>query len=260
MDNDLSDKITALSRRSVDKNRLKPLLLPEWPESKRGTPNTFLRSALFSAITTKNRADLKDVVLASQNNIVIRYTGEQLNQDDLTLWETLVNLSKSKPLETMCEFSCYEILKAMGSADGAAEYQRLDEGIHRLATAHVDINNRMYFGAMILQGSKDGANGRYTLMLNRLLINLYKQNTWIDWDQRLMLKKKPLAQFLHGYYSSHKKPFAVKVETIRGLCGSKTKSKAKFKQNLTAALAELVDIGFLKSYSIDDDLISVERK
>jgi hypothetical protein len=256
----MENKIESLAKRAAERSLSKEIHLPSWPDNKRGTPNTFLRSALFSAIQSKNRTDMKDVVLASQSNIVIRYSGEQLNQEDLSLWETLVHLAKDSPLENICEFSCYEILKSMSLGSGALDYARLDDGIRRLSKAHIDINNGLYFGTMIFQGSKDGVNGRYKLQLNKLLINLYQQSTWVDWDERLLLRKKPLAQFLHGYFSSHKKPYPVTVAKLMQLSGSKTKRIAKFKENLKAALDELVKIGFLVNYGIEGDLISVARK
>ncbi len=249
-----------MREKGLERSKLAIVNLPSWPDNKRGTPNTFLRSALFSAVQSKNRVDMKDNILASTSNITIRYTGEQLNQEDLTLWETLVHLSKSDPLESICEFSCYEILKSMKLNTGSLDYARLDDGIRRLATAIVDINDRQYFGAMIMQGSKDSVNNRYKLQLNRLLIKLYQESTWIDWDQRLLLRKKPLAQFLHGYFSSHKEPYPIKIATLLKLSGSRTKRLAKFKENLTTALDELVNINFIESHNYDGDLVFIKRK
>ena len=56
--------------------------LPLWPEPKRGTPNSFIRSALFAAIQSKDRIFLKEATLASQKGIAVKFTGEQLNQED----------------------------------------------------------------------------------------------------------------------------------------------------------------------------------
>src|SRR5215210_1486150 len=57
--------------------------LPLWPEDKRGTPNCFLRSALFAAIYgNETRKNLKGALLAIQGDCSIHYTGEQLAQND----------------------------------------------------------------------------------------------------------------------------------------------------------------------------------
>lgn len=63
--------------------------LPFWAEQKRVTPNSFLRSSLFAAVQGKDRRFLKEEILASQNGIMVKFTGEQLNQSDLDVWETL---------------------------------------------------------------------------------------------------------------------------------------------------------------------------
>jgi hypothetical protein len=62
------------------------LQLPLWAEQKRGTPNSFLRSSLFAAVQGKDRRFMKEEVLASQNGITVKFTGEQLNQSDLDVW------------------------------------------------------------------------------------------------------------------------------------------------------------------------------
>jgi len=252
-----------LEKKSAERSLSQDILLPEWPELKRGTPNSFLQSALFSAVQGKDRADLKGTILASQDGIVIKYTGEQLNQEDLTLWETLVHLAKDTPLGDSCQFTAYGILKAMGLSTGLNEYDRLHKSIVRLIACAVEIDHHgnSYVGSLIVEsGVDDEEDRRYVIKLNRKLIRLYKENTWVDFGQRLTLRKKPLAQFLHGYYSSHKSPYPIKVATLHQLSGSKTKRLAKFKENLKAALDELVKINFLERYNIENDLVTVKRK
>jgi len=251
-------KIENLEKRSAAKE----VKLPGWPDNKRGTPNSFLRSALFSAVQSKDRADLKGAVMASQGGITIKYTGEQLNQEDLTLWETMVHLCKESPLGNICQFTAYEILKALQLGTRADDYERLHIGIVRLIACAVEIEQgrKKYIGSLLIDAALESEPEiRYRVQLNRSLIRLYVENTWVDFGQRLQLRSKPLAQFLHGYYSSHKTPYPVTVAFLHGLSGSKTKALWKFKQSLSAALDELVKIDFLKSYLIEDDLVRVEK-
>ena len=113
---------------------------------------------------------------------------------------------------------------------------------------------------MIDHGVKNEETGHYTIQLNKSLIKLYAQNTWVDFKQRSALKRKPLAQYLHGYYSSHKNPYPVKVETLYKLSGSKTKRISDFKKTTIAALEELIKIDFLVSYVIENEKVSVIMK
>jgi hypothetical protein len=68
---------------SAPKPQAKIVQLPLWPEPTRGTPNSFLRGALFAAIQGKERQGLQRQVLASQKGSTIRFTGIQLDQSDL---------------------------------------------------------------------------------------------------------------------------------------------------------------------------------
>jgi hypothetical protein len=266
LDTTIQRQLSALEQKSTEQSLSKVIKLPEWPETKRATPNSFLRSALFSATQgqdNKDRPYLDGEILASQQGFTIKYTGLQLNQDDLTLWEALVHLAKEQPLGNVCKFTAYEILKSMGLDTGGDQRNRLHKGIIRLTGGVVEIiheGRKVYFDTLIQSGAKDELTSHYKLQLSRQLVRLYSQNAWIDWEQRLQIRRKPLAQFLHGYYSSHQSPYPVKLETLHKLSGSRNKQKSGFKIKVSSALDELVEIGFLESYSFDSDLINVKRK
>ncbi len=259
----LNKTLERLSTRVKENRENKVAQLPLWPEVKRGTPNSFLRSSLFSAIQSKNRYFTKKEVLYSQEGIAVKYTGERLNQEDLTLWETLVHLTRKTPLGNEYIFTAHEILKAMRLAIGGDQYERLHDGITRLIACAIEVTHegKSYTGNMIEGSRKDEVNKVYSLRLNRDLICLYgdTQYTAIDWDQRLELRRKPLAQFLHGYYSSHCHPYPVKIETLSQLSGSRNRQLSDFKRKCKSALDTLVAIGFLLSYKIDGNIVSVER-
>ncbi len=248
----------AKKRKSVAKQ------LPLWGEEKRGTPNSFLRSSLFAAIQGKDRYFTKHEVLYAQKGITVKYTGERLNQEDLTLWETLVHLARNTPLGDECSFTAYGILKAMNLSTGGRERKRLDEGVTRLIACAVKITEAQYsFTGSLVESSKERENGEtyYYLRLNRELICLYgdTQYTAIDWEQRLELRQKPLAQALHAFYSTHREPYPVKLETLHKLVGSQNNKLKGFKQKVKTALEALVAIRFLQSHQIEGDLVSVKR-
>ena len=86
-------------------------------------------------------------------------------------------------------------------------------------------------------------------------------HTLIDWDQRKRLRGKDLARWLQLYFASHADPFPVKVETLRGLSGSKAGALKKFREGLRRGLQDLVDNGDLVAWEIDptNDLVTVDR-
>lgn len=237
--------------------------LPLWPEPKRGTPNSFIRSALFAAIQSKDRVFLKESTVASQKGIIVKFTGEQLNQEDLSVWETLAHLARQHPLGHQCDFTAHSLLKSLGMHTGLSQHKQLHSTIVRLTACAVEITHegKTYFGPLVKSGLKDELTSHYRIELNRELIRLFGDNQWtaLDWQQRQQLRGKHLAQALHAFYSSHRQPFPIKLDTLRGYVGSRNFQKAGFKVKLRAALTELVSIGFLKAYDIQGDMVCVDR-
>jgi TrfA protein len=259
------ERVLKLAREREEKAEAKrEICLPEWYGARRGTPNSFVRSALFAAIQSKDRMFLENAVLFSQENISVKFTGRQLNQEDLTIWQTLVELAKIHPLGNQCFFSASEILKLMGMSIGGQQQEDLRNSIRRLTACFVEITNgkRTYGGSLIIDFEIQEDTKDFCVGLNRKMIALFSDNDWtgIDWQQRLQLRGKPLTQALHAYYSTHQTPFPVKLSTLQELTGSRNKQAADFKRKCRLALDELVKVGFLENYQIDKNMVSVERQ
>ena len=239
------------------------IYLSTWRKDRHGSPNSFLRSALFAAIQSKDRLDLKKADIFSQQGTTVTYTGQQLNQEDLTVWLALVDLMKKNPLGTECKFTAHEILKYIGLEIGGSGYERLNDAIVRMIACAVVIKTgtRTYMGSLIGGCDINEHTKVYRLDLNRHLVKLFGENDWtaIDWEQRKQLRNKPLCLKLHDYYSSHENPFPITLEFLSDLAGSVNKQKADFKRQVKTALEELIKIGFLKSYSIEKNIVKVER-
>jgi hypothetical protein len=238
--------------------------LPLWPESVRGAPNSFLRSALFAAIQGKGRRALKYELLGSIRGITIKFTGWQLDQSDLDVWEQAVHLARLHPLGNICQFTANAFLKAIGRSNGKRDYAWLHGVITRLVACAVEIRrgSKIFTGSLLSSCARDEATGIYKMTLDPDMIKLYGSADWtgIEWDQRQQLRSKPLALWLHGYYASHAAPLPVKVETLRMLSGSRTAELWKFRQLLRTALGELEIVGAIEAWEIDDnDLVHISR-
>ena len=239
--------------------------LPLWFEPERGTPNSFLRSALFAAIESKDRKYIQGVTLASSKDVSIKFTGQQLNQEDLSVWETLVHLARQHPLGNMCQFTAHALLKTMGLNTGGAEHRRLHTTITRMIACAVEIKHDgfIYIGSLIEDAGAidDQPTKHYALRLNPNLIRLYGETQWtaLNWEQRKLLRRKSLAQALHAYYSTHARPVPIKLATLRAFTGSRNTQLADFKRKVHNALTELKEIGFLADFHIDRDLVTVAR-
>jgi hypothetical protein len=236
--------------------------LPLWPEPKRGAPNDVLRSALFAAIQGKTRRYLDRELLAVHDGVKIKFTGKQLDQADLDVWEQAVHLARQHPLGNVCQFTAHAFLKALGRSAGKSDYAWLEGAFTRLTACAVEIVHKRetYFGSLIEGGKRDGTTGLYIVRLNPDLIKLYASGfTIVDWEQRQTLRGKPLALWLHGYYASHAKPVPVKMETLHQWSGSRNLQKASFRRQLLKAFSDLCAVGAVDHYKVKEGLVYVER-
>ena len=239
----------------------KVIQLPLWPEPKRGAPNAVLRGALFAAVHKDRQYMRRKELIAAQDGITIRYTGEQLDQADLDVWEQVLHLARTQALGTECYFTAHGFLKALGRSTGKRNHEWLQTALERLTGGLVRISagRWTYFGTLIEGGARDEDTGRYVVDINPKLAAFYGRSQWtqIDWEQRQRLRGKPLALWLHGFYASHARPHPLTVAYLHKLSGSQTKQLKHFKQNLGRALRDLEAVGAIKSFEIRADLVHV---
>jgi hypothetical protein len=265
----LSDNIFQQRIAHLGQQRPSPLTdskvyqLPIWPESARGIPNPVLRSALFAAVQGKKRAVFQRELLACQKGLQIRFTGIQLDQSDLDVWEQALHLARHHPLGTRCEFSVYGFLKALGRKTGKSEHEWLKNAFARLMGCGVELTNqheRKTYGGSLLEFMRDDESGRYVVIFNPKILTFYDGGwTAIDWQDRQLLRGKPLALWLHGYLATHAKPYPIKIETIRLFSGSCNKEVRFFKRHLIVALNELKKIQFIMAYDFEEDNVIINK-
>jgi hypothetical protein len=221
--------------------------LPLWPDPARGIPNPVLRGALFAAVQGKNRAVFQRELLACQKGLQIRFTGIQLDQSDLDVWEQALHLARLHPLGTRCEFSAYGFLKALGRKTGKSEHEWLKNSFARLMGCGVELTNqqeRKTYGGSLLEFMRDDESGRYVVIFNPKILTFYEGGwTAIDWQDRQLLRGKPLALWLHGYLATHAKPYPIKIETIRSF----------------SALTELKKIEFIMGFDFEGDNVIINK-
>lgn len=243
------------------------LTLPRWSEAVRGIPNIALRTALFGAIKKGARPYLEQEEIHSQDGISIFYTGVRLDQGDLDVWETILHVIRLQSLGKKCRITGYQFLKLLGKTDTGKNRETLNCRLSRLkATAlNVKVGKYSYEGSLINEIFRDEDSREFVICLNSQLRNLFEPGcyTQIDWNMRHHLVGKPLAQWLHGYYTSHTVIYPIKIETLHKLCGSEAEMR-RFRQTLAAALNDLAEISNMNGvpfrYEIRDNMVYVERK
>jgi hypothetical protein len=206
--------------------------LPLWPEDKRGTPNCFLRSALFAAIYgNETRKNLKGALLAIQGDCSIHYTGEQLAQNDKDFLTAALHLARKHPLGHVCYFRGYSFLKSLSRSNNAENYAWLDATITRLiATAvKIRIGKRSFEGSLLTSCKKDEDSDIYKLIFDPEFLKLYGVEDWtaVDWQTHKRLGRSPLAQWIYDYAVSHVGT-KIKLDTLKRLSGREGETSKLF--------------------------------
>ena len=242
--------------------------LPLWPEPVRAVPNGFLRSALFGAIAKGRRRYINGEDLAAVDGVTIRYKGERLDQGDLDVWESVLHAVRLQELGSQCRVTSYALLKLMGKTDTGKNRATLHNRIERLVANAVTVKQGRYtyIGGLIRFAAKDEETQEWVIELDEKLRPLFAgdQFTQVEWGVRHALDGHQLAQWLHGFYASHAKPFPLKVETLHRLCGSEAGLMSDFAKKLRKALDAVAEAsaahgeGF--SYEIRGDLVHVEKR
>lgn len=252
----------------VTNDKPKPITLPLWPDVVRGVPNGVLRSALFGAIKKGARRYMQGEQVAAPDGIEIRYTGQQLDQGDLDVWESVLHIARLQEMGEQCRFTAYAMLKLLGKTDAGSNRETLHKRLMRLKANAVEVQQGRYSyaGSLIDDVYRDKETREYVLVLNPKLRPLFAadQFTQLDWMVRHALNGKPLAQWLHGYYASHAKPYPLNVATLLKLSGSENTEPRSSRQMLRKALDALTDAseanGQPFSYDIRGDLVHTEKK
>ena len=282
MEDTLVARVAAIQAKARQRAELKPapefpiiaheasknVQLPLWLEPVRAVPNGFLRSALFGAIAKGKRRYIDGEQLAALDGIEIRYTGQRLDQGDLDVWESVLHAVRLQELGSQCRLTSYALLKLLGKTDTGKNRATMNKRITRLVASALTVKQGRYsyIGSLIAGAAKDEDTQEWVIELDAKLRPLYAadQFTQIEWVVRHALDGKPLAQWLHGFYASHAKPYPMKVETMLSLSGSENLEPRSSRQKLCKALDALASAstangeGF--SYDIRGDLVHVEKK
>lgn len=241
-------------------------LTPGWSEDKRGMSKSLARSALFSVRDKRLARERYDnAIMATLEGVEIRYSGEELRQDDHDVFMQMCHLARDEKIGEEVNITGAQALDGLGWGRSNDAYDRLRACYKRMLEGTVYVtasrNKAMVrlYGAHLFATvgaevenvtSIDSLGARWTIKLNAELANIINgsEMTLIKWaaDQKM----SPLAKFLHRFFATHEKPFEYKAETLHRLCGSKQANMATFRQNLKRALNEVQEAGYIKSHSM----------
>ncbi|KWU26406.1 plasmid replication initiator TrfA [Burkholderia cenocepacia] len=275
----LLDKVAGMQRRAMESKTATPApakQLPVWEEDERGLPNSFARGALFTAAKhgrgTLKREFFEGKVIASLGGLHIEYQGQELRQDDASVFMTLLHLGRHQKLGDPIHFTAYSMLKELGWSINSDEYEHLRECCKRLNATSVTVatpneaGSEGYNGSMLRsfrwKDEKGKQLSQWYVLLEPTIAQLFCANTFslLQWGERKAIGgRSPLALWCHSYLSTHREPKPMSVVKYYELSASRSKDLSDFRSRLKAALQKLIDIGFLKSYVLRNDVVYVIR-
>ncbi len=218
--------------------------LPLWPEAVRAAPNALLRSALFAVVAKgKRKTFARYESIATVEGVEIQYKGEALDQADLDVWLTILHLARKHPAGHEFKTTSYALLKMMGRADTASNRNRLADRIDRLYECSLKFtyNGGMYKGRLLPEVARDPGNKQWVFSITGRMAALFGRVHYsqVNAAIRRALDGKPLAQWLHCFYSSHAKPYPMNVDTLLRLSGSANETPRSAHQKVRKALEEV---------------------
>jgi len=261
-----------LRQRQQTEARILQEVLPLWDDDNRGVPNPLIRSGLFSVKSTSNREFLDKMTISSLSNYTVQYTGRELQQDDLSVWMSLINLARSQPMSDSVFFTGYQLVKDLGWSMNTKSYKRAQDSIERLKVTGIEIKETTesrqsaYSGSLIREyswTSEDNEGNikwmvRFEPKVTLLFVN--DSTTLVEWDMRKAIgPRAAVAQWLHTFYASHKEPGPISIERIYELCRSGD-TLSSFRRSLRLALQRLKDKEFLTDYRIVGEQVYVQKK
>lgn len=262
----------AKARQAEQETNKPPPQLPLWGDELRGLPNSLARGALFTAGKSgaEDREFLQNQVIASQANIHIVFSGQELRQDDASVFMTLLHMARDRPLGEPIRFTAYSMLKELGWSINSDGYKALRECCDRLKVTSLTVRKSDatagYSGSLVRSFEwvdTDGAQmSRWQVYMEPKITALFGDTayTLLSWQERKQIGgRSTLALWLHSFLGTHRDPFPISVNRYYELSKSKTKNLSDFKSRLGKALQRLVEVGFLESYKIDGGLVHVKR-
>ena len=257
----------ALEKIKLQAKLLEQVQLPIWQDEMRAVPNGILRSALFAAIQPGARKYIDGESITALGGVEIKYTGQQLDQGDLGVWEAVLHVAQQQNLGHRCNVSTYQLLSLLGLKDSGSNRKIIYKRLTRLVATALQIKQGRYeyIGGLITEALRDEDSGQMYIVLNPKIISLFQsdQYTKIHFELCRSLKK-PVAQWLYRFYATHASPVPMLFTTLYKLCGSNAKSLNDFKKNtLKPALQELETVSTLfgSTYSgkINNGLVEMKK-
>lgn len=240
-----------------------------WDNDLRVIPNDLGRSAVF---TTRNKGQKREacedkLIYHYNQEVEITYTGIELRADDDELvWQQILEYAKHFPLGKKVEFTLYQLCTDLDWHVTPFYYKRALSCLKRLKATcfsiksprHSTLKNLSLLGDFDMEqlGKKRAV---CKVELDPYLVVLFANDHYskVIWSKYRTLS--PTARRLFDYFVTHQKPYPLKLETFRLMCGSESTRKNKWAEQARGACKELEDVSLVEKSWLEKDFIYCDR-
>lgn len=234
-----------------------------WPNNMRAIPNDYARSALFTVRNKRiPRAALQGHSIYHVNeNVNIMYTGIELRADDDELvWQQVMEYAKRTPVGEPITFTFYELCKDLGWYRNGRYYDKAEECLSRLQAGAMQFRSPRigYLESIslirrfrVLDRGKRTSRCQVEIEAEMVMLFAGDHYSKFIWDK--YKKLSPTTRRMFDYFSTHKDPFPLKLETFRLMCGSDSTREKKWKEQVNDAAGELKKSGLVENAWVDDN-------
>lgn len=242
------------AKQEVEATAPKQLFLPGLEDFMRAMPNHIARSSLFAPVAPGRKKTLKDTVLVSRADAIIKFWGEQLDEAQADVWMQAMNEASKRPLGEPVVINRNAFLKAIGRSGAGENYKWLHRTMQALSFAMLVIDVQTRDGKSKLAIGKtralhmidgfdyDDDAEAYTLRVDPRWRGMYgnREFALIDWDKRMQFgQHQNMAKALQSLVATSDE--AVQRYALDWLKRKMEYSSPmrKFREALTTAMREL---------------------
>ncbi len=246
----IARRISVIREQQLKELQLK--LFPEWPDDRRGAPNSVIRSAVFGVVRKGRRQRITKMPVAGPIGYEISLTGWRLDQHDCDIWLEVMHLARASKPGDYVRFTMHGLLRRLGrTADGKTNHTWLKQRLEGLAETTIAFDSEREFGvigAMIGSFRVDRSTGEGVVRTNPEIRPLWESVTHLDIEQRRALGQNQLAKSLHAVLASHVDWMPMLVETLMHRMGAEYTRLRDFKSDLRTVLDDFTVRSWIKSY------------
>lgn len=265
-------KQTALlkhTKKEIENMQLSLFDLAPWPDHMRALPNDFGRSAIFTIRNKKvPRAALQRAHIYHINDDVeITYSGIELRADtDELVFAQVLEYAKRTPLGEPVTFTFYQICTDMGWPVSGRYYKQAESCLTRLQASAIQFSShrigRLESVSLIRRFrvlDRGTRASRCQVEIDTEIVVLFAGDHYSKFVWEKYRKLTPTARRMFDYFATHRKPYPLKLETFRLICGSDSVRSKKWREQVNEACAELRDSGLVESAWVNEDLVHCQR-